>query len=123
MEDSKIRQLCTDMASEDVVKVNAAAREIINSVSDRDLRMEYTVLVTNYQTAKTSIEMHTAFEALIEHVKKQYSMIYAQGFVMACGYQTENFKQSLNKAIEESKKSLTPTGEPDLPSFEHDKES
>lgn len=64
-----------------------AAQDIIRSASDRELRSEFISLVTKYQTAKDSVEMHTAFEDIISYVKRQYALILIQGFRFGQGYQ------------------------------------
>ena len=92
-----------------------AADEIIKTAGDRDLRSELIKLVTDYQKAKDSIEMHNAFEAIVRYTKAQYGLILVQGFRMGQGYQqkvaNEAFKEILAGAATQAEKAASPKGE------------
>lgn len=98
MEAAELRKLCEKMSSQDIVTALEGSVSVIGSVSDQEMRTEYTNLVTTYQSAEDSKTMHTAFEAIINHVKKQYAMIYLQGFAMGKSFQQELFKEAIDEA-------------------------
>ena len=100
--------LFQEIAEHNDQRATNAAGEIIRSANDRELRSAMVKLVTDYQTAKDSVKMHDAMEAIIQYVKEQYALIGCQFFRMGQGYQqnvaNEAFKQILEgaaKAAEE----------------------
>ena len=60
MDQLTLQALNEKLASNDPVQTIEAAMTIIKSVEDREMRTEYTVLVTKYQGAKDSGEMMNA---------------------------------------------------------------
>jgi len=85
-----------------------AAKDIINTANDRDLRSQMIRLVTEYQTGKDSVAQHDAFEDIITYIKAQYGLILIQGFRFGQGYQkkvsNEEFSNILQMATEASKR-------------------
>lgn len=81
-----------------------AAKDIINTANDRDLRSQMIRLVTEYQTGKDSVAQHDAFENIITYLKDQYGLILIQGFRFGQGYQkkvsNEEFTNILRLATE-----------------------
>lgn len=106
MTQDQILPLCKSLLSVDESEVMTAAKAIVNSVPDADLRKEITKLVTDYQLAKDSVEMHATFEAIVQYCKNQYASIYAQGFNLGSSYQIEIFNQSLAAVIKQQSQQI-----------------
>lgn len=87
-------------------RATAAANDLIKTAGDREMRTEFTKLVTKYQKCKDSIEMHTAMEDVIQYAKSQYGLILVQGFRMGQGYQqkiaNDAFKEILSDAAKKA---------------------
>lgn len=95
MDANELRVLCEQMSSPDLLESMEGAQKVINSTSDAELRTEYTTLITAYQTAEEMEDILKAFDAIVNHIKKQYTMIYLQGFVMGKSYQEQLFKEAV----------------------------
>jgi hypothetical protein len=110
MDQQQLLGLCRDLNSEDQQKVMDAATMVVNTTPDLEYRNKYMLLVTNYQTAKDSIEMNKAFEELIQYTKSQFVSIYAQGFALGASYKDHVFQEMLNDAVKNSQEEGSDNG-------------
>lgn len=101
MTESELDSVCERMLSKiDDLDALEAASSLIISTNDRGLRSELIKLVTQYQSAKDSIQMNDAFEDLVKYNKQQYAAIVLQGFLLGVSY----YKNVINKEIEKMQK-------------------
>ena len=88
----------------------SAAKDILNSSEDTELRTDITVLLTEYQTAKESGAMMVAYDKTVSYVKNQMALLMVQAFRMGQVHQrkvdNEAFKEILNKASEMNKEAI-----------------
>ena len=98
MDDKRVTELCYKLATEDIVLKVEAAQEIVNSVTDKDMRHEFMSLLLKYNQAKDSVQQDGHFNDLIMHVKRQYALIYSQGFDLGKDFSDTLFKQAIRRA-------------------------
>lgn len=96
-EDKSLEFIIESIAEGDGMTSFTAAKQLMMSAKDNDLRAALSTHLTAYQTAKDSSAMGKAEEVLVGYVKDQFALIYVQAFRMGQSYQ-----QTLDKNIFEN---------------------
>lgn len=80
MDQEKVKQIFTDIGEGEGDKALIAAKELINSSNDSDLRKDVSDMYVRLLKAKDSVAQEKVLAEYIKYVKTQMALVYVQAF-------------------------------------------
>lgn len=100
MEQERVAQIFADIGEAEGDKALKAAKELINSSNDSDLRADVMKLMTEFMGAKNPSEQDVVQNKIIQYIKSQMALLYVQAFRGGRSHQMMLQNQQTQRLIE-----------------------